>query len=231
MHGLGRLLLDVQSTGLRGSGRGHGKSSTGSNRSHCNRQRRTGHLVLELIIEAQLRTACTWVRPLEEKVRSPIFTGITGTSYTVGGLTNGTTYFFEVAAVNSGGTSGISNEASATPISGPPSAPAGLTASPGNGLVALSWSGSTGATSYNMYRGTSSGGERPIATGITATAFSSTGLSNGTPYYFRVAAVNSGGTSGYSNEASATPTSALPNGYSYFATYDPVAMSPAIMTL
>jgi len=37
-----------------------------------------------------------------------------------------------------------------------------------------------------------------------------------------VAAVSSGGTSGYSNEASATPTSALPNGYSYFATYDPV---------
>jgi RHS repeat-associated protein len=110
------------------------------------------------------------------------------------------------------------------PFSGTPPPPTGLAASPGNNLVALSWSVSVGANSYNVYLGTSSGGESssPIATGITGTGYVATGLSDGTAYYFKVAAVNSGGTSGYSNEASAAPTSALPNGYSYFATYDPV---------
>jgi predicted phage tail protein len=46
-------------------------------------------------------------------VNGPIL--ITGTSYTATGLTNGTTYYFTVAAVNSVGSSGPSNEAAATP--------------------------------------------------------------------------------------------------------------------
>jgi hypothetical protein len=63
-----------------------------------------------------------------------------------------------------------------------------------------------------VYRGTSSRGEgsTPVATGITSTTITSTtytdtGLTNGTAYYYKVAAVNATGSSGYSNEASATP--------------------------
>jgi fibronectin type 3 domain-containing protein len=139
---------------------------------------------------------------------TPIATGITTTAYSDTGLTNGTTYYYKVAAVNGGGTSGYSNEASATPELAAPAAPTGLTATAGNASVSLSWTASTGATSYNVYRGTTSGGESttPIATGITTTAYSDTGLTNGTTYYYKVAAVNGGGTSGYSNEASATPS-------------------------
>jgi hypothetical protein len=46
-------------------------------------------------------------------------TGISGTTGTVGGLTNGTKYYFTVAAVNSGGASPPSAEASATPVAPP----------------------------------------------------------------------------------------------------------------
>jgi fibronectin type 3 domain-containing protein len=90
----------------------------------------------------------------------------------------------------------------------PPSTPSGLSASAGNAQVSLSWTGSSGATSYNVYRGTTAGGEgaTPIATGLTGTSYTNTGLTNGTTYYYKVAAVNSAGTSGMSNEASATPT-------------------------
>lgn len=90
---------------------------------------------------------------------------------------------------------------------GIPSAPTGLTAIAGSGQVSLSWTPSGGATSYNVYRATSPGGEglSPIASGITATTYTNTGLTNGTTYYYTVSAANSAGTSAQSAEASATP--------------------------
>jgi fibronectin type 3 domain-containing protein len=137
-----------------------------------------------------------------------IQTGVTATSFTNTGLTNGTTYFYKVAAVNASGTSAQSNEVSVTPTSGAPAAPTGLTASPGNAQAVLNWNASSGATSYNVYRGTSANGEgaTPIQTGVTATSFTNTGLTNGTTYFYKVAAVNASGTSAQSSEASVTPT-------------------------
>jgi hypothetical protein len=92
-----------------------------------------------------------------------------------------------------------------------PSAPTGLKATAGDAQVALSWTASGGATSYNVYRGTAAGAEAAtaIATGITTTSHTNTGLTNGTPYFYKVAAVNAGGVSPLSNEASATPQFAV----------------------
>ena len=92
--------------------------------------------------------------------------------------------------------------------SNPPAAPTGLTAAKGNKQISLSWTASTGAKSYNVYRGTGPGAESatPIATGIASTSYTNTGLKNGTTYYYKVAAVNAAGTSPLSNEVSATPS-------------------------
>ena len=89
-----------------------------------------------------------------------------------------------------------------------PAAPSSLTATAGNGQVALAWGAVTGAASYNVYRGTSAGGEAaaPVATGLTSASYTDTGLTNGTKYFYVVTAVNGGGESAKSNEASATPT-------------------------
>jgi len=94
-----------------------------------------------------------------------------------------------------------------------PAAPTGLTASAGNAQVSLSWTASSGATTYSVFRGTSAGGESATAlvTGLTGTTYTNTGLTNGTTYYYKVAAVNASGTSAQSNEASATPANVTSN--------------------
>jgi cellulose 1,4-beta-cellobiosidase len=87
-----------------------------------------------------------------------------------------------------------------------PPAPTSLTATPGNAQVVLNWSAASGATSYNVKRSTVNGGPyTTIATGVTSTTFTNTGLSNGTTYYFVVSASNSAGESPNSTQVSATP--------------------------
>ena len=92
-----------------------------------------------------------------------------------------------------------------------PTAPTGVTATAGNGQVALTWNASSGATNYNIYRATTSGGEgsTPYRTGITTTSFTDTALTNGTTYYYQVTAVNSVGESPKSSEVSATPAATI----------------------
>ncbi|MEA2552731.1 MAG: hypothetical protein QOJ65_907, partial [Fimbriimonadaceae bacterium] len=87
-----------------------------------------------------------------------------------------------------------------------PAAPTGLTATAGNAQVSLAWTGSSGATSYNVKRATVSGGPYTTVGSPTATSFTNTGLTNGTTYYYVVTAVNTAGESGNSNQASATPS-------------------------
>jgi len=138
-----------------------------------------------------------------------IATGVTTTSYTDTGLTNGTTYYYVVQAVNTAGTSPNSNQASATPICAAPAAPTGLSATPGNAQVTLNWTASSGAASYNVKRSTITGGPyTTVAAGVTTTSYTDTGVTNGTTYYYVVSAVNSCGESVNSNEASATPAAA-----------------------
>jgi len=89
----------------------------------------------------------------------------------------------------------------------PPPAPTGPSATAGNAQATLTWTSSSGAVSYNVYRSTVGGGEgnTPFQTGISSTSFTDTGLSNGTAYFYQVTAVNTVGESGKSSEVSATP--------------------------
>jgi regulation of enolase protein 1 (concanavalin A-like superfamily) len=92
----------------------------------------------------------------------------------------------------------------------PPAAPTNLTAKAGNGDVALSWTASLGATSYNVKRsGTAGGPYTTIVTGLTNTKYTNTGLTNGTTYYYVVSAVNANGEGSNSLQVSATPLATL----------------------
>jgi hypothetical protein len=93
----------------------------------------------------------------------------------------------------------------------PPPAPANLAATAGNGQVSLTWSASPDATSYAVGRATVSGGPyAPIASGVTGISHLDKGLTNGTTYYYVVAAANAAGTSLNSTEAHATPNGPVP---------------------
>ncbi len=88
-----------------------------------------------------------------------------------------------------------------------PPAPAGLAATAGNAQVSLTWSAATGATGYNVKRSLTNGGPYSnVATNVTATSFTNTGLTNGTTYFYVVTAVNASGESPVSTQASAQPT-------------------------
>jgi fibronectin type 3 domain-containing protein len=129
------------------------------------------------------------------------------TSYVDTPLTNGVAYYYAVEADNAIGISATSNQASATPAFNPPAAPAGLVASSGNQQLTLAWKASTGATGYTLVRGTSSGiYPVTVAAGITGTNYTDTGLTNGSVYYYAVSATSLGGTSGYSTQATGTPS-------------------------
>jgi len=88
-----------------------------------------------------------------------------------------------------------------------PSAPTGVTATPGNGQGTLSWTAVSGATSYNIYWATTPGVTTATGTKITGVSspYVQTGLSNGTTYYCVVTAVNSAGESAASSQVSGTP--------------------------
>ncbi|HEY8937188.1 MAG TPA: RICIN domain-containing protein [Cyclobacteriaceae bacterium] len=106
----------------------------------------------------------------------------------------------------------------------PPSAiapvPTGLTATAGVGQVFLKWAPSNGATAqgYNVLRATTSGGPyTSIASwsNNTTALYTDASVTNGTTYYYVVAAINQSGTSANSAQASATPIAAgaLPSGW------------------
>lgn len=90
----------------------------------------------------------------------------------------------------------------------PPPVPTGLSVTPGNAQVQLSWNAAAGATSYNVKRSTTSGGPYTTVTSVAGTSFTNTGLTNGTTYFYVVSAVNANGESANSTQVSATPVAA-----------------------
>ncbi len=170
-------------------------------------------------------------------------------TYTDTAVTNGTAYYYQVVTMVTTSSppyyaislqqSASSNEASATPYN-PLSAPTDLAAyATGSGKITLYWSGVSGATGYNVFRGTASGGEdyahpvngsTPVTTldsgpGVTnMLLFSDTGLTNGTQYFYTVEAVNAATQSGPSNEDSDTvDATGIP-----YDSGDPTQIIPAV---
>jgi titin len=136
------------------------------------------------------------------------------TTATVTGLTNGTTYAFRVAAVNTGDRTGPNGQSGQVRPFVLVAAPTGLTATGGDRQVALSWAAPAGAVGIRdyvvQYRVDTPDAAWQTFADATSTTTSAvvTGLTNGTRYSFRVAAVSTEGPGIYSSPAVAPPVSA-----------------------
>ena len=119
-----------------------------------------------------------------------------GLSFVDSTVTNGLTYYYQVAAVNDVGEGTRSNELSALPQAPAtaPGAPSGLRATAIDGRIDLSWAapsdnGGKDITGYKLYRGTSATSLSYLAT-TTGSTFSDSTIANGILYYYQVSALN-----------------------------------------
>ena len=134
------------------------------------------------------------------------------TTWPNNGLTPGTTYYYVVKAVVPGvGSSVNSAEASATTLA-QPVAPVVNAAAASRTSIHLSWNavtatGATGSTSYDVYSSTTAGGPYTLKAVLSTTTWPNNGLTSGMTYYYVVKAVVPGvGSSPLSTPASATTT-------------------------
>lgn len=142
-------------------------------------------------------------------------TGIQDLSYDHTGLTNGDTYYYVVTGVNSSGDGPASAEVSAKPAVPALPATANLVVLPGDGTVDLAWSAVAGATSYNVYAGSTSGFPLDASTLIarlSGTTFHHANLVNGREYRYVVTAVGLGGEGCACAEVACTPVPPAPGG-------------------
>lgn len=121
-----------------------------------------------------------------------------GTSFTDGGLTNGTRYWYRIRAVDSAGArSSPSGTVSAVPVdTGRPAPPTFLIKEPLGDRVRFSWgpSPSSGVVGYRVLRATSPGGPYADRSGlIDTTSYVDGPLPVAVPYYYVVVAEDAGG--------------------------------------
>jgi fibronectin type 3 domain-containing protein len=134
-------------------------------------------------------------------------------SYADTGLTNGFTYWYKVSTVNGAGEGAATVPASGTPLA-VPSAPQGLTATPGSNKVTLAWqapgdNGGSAILSYQVYRSFSGVPFTQVGVvGGSVLSYVDTNVTAGTNYTYYVKAVNVVGTGAQSTSRSATPLGA-----------------------
>jgi fibronectin type 3 domain-containing protein len=139
---------------------------------------------------------------------------ITGTAtdsiFTDTGITAGARLFYKVTARNGAGESDASLPASATTTPSTPSTPVvtPLTST----TVSIAWQSAGGATSYKVYRSTTSTSQFSLVYTLTDTATVDTGLSASLAYYYKVSSVNASGEGSQSSAGNTVTYCSVPTG-------------------
>jgi hypothetical protein len=138
---------------------------------------------------------------------------VTTTTASIGVLNNGQAYTFTVSAENAAGEGPTVGPVTATPRT-VPGAPTGISTTPGNQQVTVSWTaptvdGGSPVTGYSVQVYSSTG--TPLRTQASSTTSATvTGLTNGTGYLFAVRAVNAAGEGPLSPQSGTTTPRTVP---------------------
>ncbi|MFY9310562.1 MAG: hypothetical protein WAQ28_16070 [Bacteroidia bacterium] len=140
----------------------------------------------------------------------------TATTYSITGLSAGTTYYYRIRAEDACGTSGNSGTITVTTAAPIPAAPSSMGSSVSCNSLSANWSASSGASTYYLDVATDVGftglvsGYNNLNTGNVLT-YNVTGLNSSTTYYYRIRAENACGTSGNSATISVTTNTGAPS--------------------
>ena len=122
---------------------------------------------------------------------------VSGTSYSITGLTLGTSYNFQVRTVCSSATSAYISTSFTTTAAASCGNPTNVSVVPSTTAAQASWTGVSGATSYKLqWKSTVSNVWSSIVT-VSGTTYSITGLTAATGYNFRVQSVCTGASSSF----------------------------------
>ena len=154
-----------------------------------------GSAITDYVVQRSSNSGASWT--------TFVHVASTATTATVTGLTNGTNYLFQVAAVNGAGLGVYAQSTVLTPRT-VPGGVTGLAGTTGNGQVTLAWvapisNGGSAISDYRVEYSSNSGTSWTTFVHVASTATSATvtGLTNGTSYLFRVAAMNAAGLGAY----------------------------------
>lgn len=158
----------------------------------------------------------------------------TNTSCTVTGLTNGTSYSFEVVAAFSGSSAtSVAQTASVVPA-GNPGQVANLLPTAGEEEVTLTWdapsANGSAITGYTIEYADNSSFTSSATVSSATTSATISPLTNGTRYYFRVSATNGAGTGTASSSVSTVPTSRVDNYLTFDGSDDYLSASGQIVS-
>jgi hypothetical protein len=132
-------------------------------------------------------------------------TGSTSTSTTVSGLTDGSTYIFEVQAVNSDGSGPFSVPTGTVAPSSPPAAPTINSISPEDGALQVDFTPPASSAPITGYRYQLNGSGPWHSVATTTSPLTIAGLTDGTPYAVQIEAVNRTGPGPASDPVTQTP--------------------------
>lgn len=150
-----------------------------------------------------------WSESTPVTTSSAVVKGV-ASPYVQTGLANFKKIYYAVSAVNEFGESGLSAEASGTPVAAP-LAVSSLSVEPGDARNTVQWAAVQHADSYKLYWSETS----PVTKSSAAIAnvvspYVHTGLTNGKTLYYAVTAINGYGESELSSEVGATPVAPVP---------------------